>query len=80
MSTPEYLKYEMLLVTLAFLAFCYGKTLKYLMASRCTSIRFGCVACDRQPLADAAALQAVESPDIVEFEIPTFPPSRSVTV
>jgi hypothetical protein len=52
--------------------------LKHLMASRCTSIRFGCVSCDRQPLGDAAACDVVESPDIVEFRAPSL--LRSLTV
>jgi hypothetical protein len=67
------IRYELLLATFAFLAFCYGKTLKHLMASRCTSIRFGCVSCERQPLSDAAACEVVESPDVVEFQSPTLP-------
>jgi hypothetical protein len=78
MSDYLNLRYELVLATFAFLAFCYGKTLKHLMASRCTSIRFGCVSCERQPLGDSAALEAVESREDV-FQSPTFPP-RSITV
>jgi hypothetical protein len=70
---PKQLRYEILVVGLAFLVVCYSKTLKHLMASRCTSIRFGCVSCERQPLSDAAACEVVESPDVVEFQSPTLP-------
>ena len=76
------LKYELVFVVLGFLAFCYGKTLKHLMASRCTSIRFGCIVCDRQPLGDAAAVSVVESPDEVLEIIGSTPviQLRSVTI
>jgi hypothetical protein len=61
------LSYEVAIVAVGFVAYCYGTTLKHLMASRCTSISLlGCIKCDRLPLGDAAACDIVESsPDIV---------------
>ena len=63
--------YELAFVCFGFLAFCYGKTLKHMMASRCTSIRFGCISCDRQPLSDAAAVDVIKSPEVLELGSPT---------
>jgi hypothetical protein len=60
----ELLEYEIVFIAAVFLCVCYTKTLKHLMASRCTSIRFGCIKCDRQPLDDAAAVSVVESPEV----------------
>jgi hypothetical protein len=62
------LSYEVAIVAAGFVAYCYGTTLKHLMASRCTSISLlGCIKCDRLPLGDAAACDVVESssPEIV---------------
>ena len=72
--------YEIAFVALWFVVVCYGKTLKHMMASRCTSIRiFGCISCDRKPLDDAAACEVVESPERVDVRIPELR-VRSVTV
>lgn len=60
----DFLKYEIVFVAVVFVCACYTKTLKHLMASRCTSIRVGCIACNRRPLDDAAAVSVVESPDV----------------
>ena len=57
--------YELLCITFGFIAYCYSKSLKHIMASRCTSIRFGCISCDRQPLGDEVAREIVESPDVL---------------
>jgi hypothetical protein len=62
------LDYEMVFVSLGFIAFCYAKTLKHLLVSRCTSIRFGCISCERQPLADEVAIELVESPEVIEIQ------------
>ena len=61
------LSYEVAIVAVGFVVYCYGTTLKHLMASRCTSISlFGCIACDRLPLGDTAACEVVESPDVLD--------------
>jgi hypothetical protein len=61
------LEYELAYVSLGFLAFCYAKTLKHLLVSRCTSIQFCCFSCERQPLVDEVALELVESPEVLEI-------------
>jgi hypothetical protein len=62
--------YQIVAAILVFVVVCYGKTLKHLMASRCTSIRlFGCVACDRTPLSDEAAMDVVESPETIDINV-----------
>jgi hypothetical protein len=68
----DLIQYEIAFVAVVFVCVCYGKTLKHLMASRCTSIRFGCIACDRQPLGDAAAVSVVESPEVLNIGGPTI--------
>jgi hypothetical protein len=61
------LDYEMVFVLGSIVAFCYTKTLKHLLVSRCTSIRFGCISCERQPLADEVAIELAESPEVLEI-------------
>jgi hypothetical protein len=73
MSSNDYksIPYEIAFVALWFVVVCYGKTLKHMMASRCTSIRiFGCISCDRKPLDDTAAIEVVESPERVDISLP----------
>jgi hypothetical protein len=62
------LDYEMVFVSLGFVAFCWSKTLKHLLVSRCTSIRLGCISCERKPLADEVVIDIVESPEVIEIQ------------
>jgi hypothetical protein len=63
----DILRYEMfVIVGIGGLLFCYSKSLKHIMASRCTKIKFCCIVCDRDPLSDAAARNVVEVPDSVD--------------
>jgi hypothetical protein len=76
----DFLKYELVLGVVAFIAFCYSTTLKHLLASRCTSIRFGCISCDRQPLSDTAAVDVVETSAVMDVVGSPTLQLRSVTV
>jgi hypothetical protein len=63
----DILRYETgIIIVFGGLLFCYSKSLKHLMASRCTRIKLGCIVCDRDPLDSASAREIVEVPDSVD--------------